>query len=177
LAGTEREDGGAVRLGPGGTPFIHPLADCSSAQIGAGTKVWQFTVVLAGAVIGRNCNINSHCFIENDVVIGDNVTIKAGVYLWDGMRIEDNVFIGPNATFTNDRFPRSKQYPARFLQTQIKRGASIGAAAVILPGLTIGAGAMIGAGALVTKDVPDGAVTYGEAAQLRRSLKKTGPTT
>lgn len=151
-------------------PFIHPLADCSSTQIGNGTRVWQFTVILPGAVIGRNCNINSHCFIENDVVVGDNVTIKCGVYLWDGMRIEDNVFVGPNATFTNDLRPRSKRYPPKFALTLIKECASIGAGAVLLPGLTIGAHAMIGAGALVTKDVPDRTVVYGDASSVRRKL-------
>jgi len=151
-------------------PFIHPLADCQSRKIGAGTKVWQFCVVLPQAVIGANCNINSHCFIENDVVIGDNVTVKCGVYLWDGMRVEDDVFIGPNATFTNDAFPRSKKYPEKFLQTVLKRGASIGAGAVILPGLTIGENAMIGAGAVVTRDVAAGAIIYGEPSRVRRSL-------
>ena len=147
--------------------FIHPLADCQSTQIGAGSRVWQFTVVLARAVIGRNCNINSHCFIENDVVVGDNVTVKCGVYLWDGLRVEDDVFIGPNVTFTNDKKPRSKVYPEQFLSTTIKAGASIGAGAVILPGLTIGRRAMIGAGAVVTRDVPDDAVVYGDAARVR----------
>lgn len=148
-------------------PFIHPLADCQSTQLGAGTRVWQFTVVLAGARIGANCNINSHCFVENDVVVGDNVTVKCGVYLWDGLRIEDNVFIGPNVTFTNDKHPRSKVYPDAFLSTRVGRGASIGAGAVILPGITIGAGAMVGAGAVVARDVPDNAVVYGDAARLR----------
>jgi acetyltransferase-like isoleucine patch superfamily enzyme len=148
-------------------PFIHPLADCQSSQIGAGSRVWQFTVVLAQAVIGSNCNINSHCFIENDVVVGDHVTVKCGVYLWDGMRVEDHVFIGPNVTFTNDKTPRSKVYPDAFLPTVIKAGASIGAGAVILPGLTIGRRAMIGAGAVVTRDVPDDAVVYGDAARVR----------
>lgn len=151
--------------------FVHPLADCLSTKIGAGTKVWQFTVVLPGAVIGRNCNINSHCFIENDVVMADNVTVKCGVYLWDGMRIESDVFIGPNATFTNDRFPRSKRYPAKFLPTHIKRGASVGAGAVILPGITIGENALIGAGAVVTKDVPSQSVVYGSSADVRREHK------
>jgi len=144
---------------------IHPLSDVQSQQIGKDTTVWQFTVVLAGARIGTNCNINAHCFIENDVVIGDNVTIKSGVYVWDGLRIEDNVFVGPNATFTNDKFPRSKHYPERFLQTTIKRGASIGAGAVILPGLTIGENAMVAAGAVVTRDVPAGSMVAGNPAK------------
>jgi UDP-2-acetamido-3-amino-2,3-dideoxy-glucuronate N-acetyltransferase len=147
--------------------FVHALADCQTTQIGKDTKVWQFTVVLPGAQIGSNTNINSHCFIENDVVVGDNVTVKSGVYLWDGLRVDSNVHIGPNVTFTNNKYPRSKQYPERFLQTHLKEWASIGAGAVILPGLTIGAHAMIGAGAVVTKDVPDFAVVYGDAARVQ----------
>lgn len=146
-------------------PSIHRLSDCQSSNIGDGTRVWQFTVVLPGAKIGRDCNINAHCFIENDVVVGDNVTVKCGVYLWDGITLEDSVFVGPNATFTNDKKPRSKVYPDKFLRTVVKRGASIGAGAVILPGLTIGEGAMIGAGAVVTKDVPAGATVYGVPAE------------
>ena len=147
--------------------FVHPLADCQSTSIGEESKVWQFTVVLPKATIGRNCNINSHCFIENDVYIGNNVTIKCGVYLWDGVRLEDNVFIGPNVTFTNDKMPRSKIYPDQFMKTHIMEGASIGAGAVLLPGIRIGRRAMVGAGAVVTRDVPDDGVVYGEAARLR----------
>jgi len=147
--------------------FVHALADCQSKHIGEGSRVWQFSVVLAGAVIGRDCNINSHCFIENDVILGDSVTVKCGVYLWDGCRIGDRVFIGPNVTFTNDKQPRSKVYPDAFLPTVVMAGASIGGGAVILPGLTIGRGAMIGAGAIVTRDVPDHAVVYGDAARVR----------
>ena len=132
--------------------FVHALADCQSKHIGEGSRVWQFSVVLAGAVIGRDCNINSHCFIENDVILGDSVTVKCGVYLWDGCRIGDRVFIGPNVTFTNDKQPRSKVYPDAFLPTVVMEGASIGGGAVILPGLTI------------ARDVPDHAVVYGDAA-------------
>ena len=135
--------------------MIHSLADVQSKDIGKDTKIWQFCVVLPGAVIGKNCNICSHCFIENDVVIGNNVTVKNGVYLYDGIQIEDNVFIGPNVSFTNDKYPRSKQYPDNFAKIIIKKGASIGANATILPGITIGENAMIAAGAIVTKDVPD----------------------
>lgn len=135
--------------------MIHPLSDVKSQNIGKDSKIWQFCVVLPNAIIGENCNICSHCFIENDVIIGNNVTIKNGVQLWDGIRIEDNVFIGPNVSFTNDKYPRSKRYPNKFLQTVIKKGASIGAGAVILPGITIGEYALIGAGAIVTKDVGD----------------------
>jgi UDP-2-acetamido-3-amino-2,3-dideoxy-glucuronate N-acetyltransferase len=146
-------------------PFIHRLADCQCTTIGAGSKVWQFTVVLPGARIGANCNINSHCFIENDVVIGDEVTVKCGNYLWDGITLEDKVFIGPNVTFSNDRFPRSRQRPEAFDRTIVKAGASIGAGAVILPGLVIGEGAMVGAGAVVVKDVPPHSVVRGDYAR------------
>jgi acetyltransferase-like isoleucine patch superfamily enzyme len=149
---------------------IHPLADVHSEQIGEGTTVWQYVVILAQARIGRECNINAHCLIENDVVVGDRVTVKCGVYLWDGLRVADDVFIGPNATFTNDRLPRSKQYPESFPQTIIEQGASIGAAAVILPGITIGAGAMVGAGAVVTRDVPAHALVVGNPARVVRYL-------
>ncbi len=133
--------------------MIHHLSDVQSKNIGNNTNIWQFCVVLPEAKIGDNCNICSHCFIENDVQIGDNVTIKCGVQIWDGITIEDNVFIGPNVTFCNDKYPHSKQYPKEFEKTVIKKGASIGANATILPGITIGEGAMIGAGAVVIKDV------------------------
>jgi acetyltransferase-like isoleucine patch superfamily enzyme len=146
--------------------MIHNLADVQSGDIGPGTKIWQFVVVLPGARIGRDCNICAQCFIENEVEIGDRVTLKNGVYLWDGLVVEDDVFIGPAATFTNDRFPRSKMHAARYPTTRIKRGASIGANAVILPGVTIGEGAMVGAGAVVTKDVPAGAIVVGNPARL-----------
>jgi UDP-2-acetamido-3-amino-2,3-dideoxy-glucuronate N-acetyltransferase len=149
---------------------IHSLADVQSSDIGEGTRIWQFCVVFAGAKIGANCNICAQVLIENDVVIGDNVTIKSGVQLWDGVRIEDNVFIGPNATFTNDLFPRSKVYPKEFLQTVVKAGASIGANATILPGVTIGENAMVGAGAVVIKDVPAGAIVIGNPAKLVRKI-------
>ncbi|MCA3185294.1 MAG: N-acetyltransferase [Cupriavidus sp.] len=148
---------------------IHALADVQSTKIGEDTRIWQFTVVLAGAVIGRNCNINAHCFIENDVVIGDNVTVKSCVYVWDGLRLEDNVFVGPNVTFTNDKYPRSKQYPEQgFPKTTICRGASIGGGAVLLPGITVGENAMIAAGAVVTRDVPAGATVVGNPARIRK---------
>ncbi|WP_270986985.1 acyltransferase [Campylobacter upsaliensis] len=147
--------------------MIHPLSDVQSQNIGKGTRIWQFCVVLPNAIIGENCNICSHCFIENDVIIGNNVTIKCGVQVWDGLRIEDNVFIGPNVSFTNDKYPKSKQYPNEFLKTTIKKGASIGAGAVILPGITIGENALIGAGAIVTKDVCDNAKVIGNRATIR----------
>lgn len=148
---------------------IHALADVQSRDIGEGTRIWQFCVVFAGAKIGANCNICAQVLIENDVVIGDNVTVKSGVQLWDGLRVEDNVFIGPNATFTNDLFPRSKGV-YRQLQTVIKAGATIGANATILPGLTIGENAMVGAGSVVTKDVPADVVVIGNPAKQVRIL-------
>jgi UDP-2-acetamido-3-amino-2,3-dideoxy-glucuronate N-acetyltransferase len=148
---------------------IHPLADVKSQNIGNGTFVWQFCVILEGAVIGENCNINCQVFIENDVVIGNNVTIKPGVQIWDGITLEDNVFVGPNVTFTNDLKPRSKQFPETFLRTIVKAGASIGANATILPGITIGENAMIGAGSVITKDVPPNTTWVGNPA---RQIKK-----
>lgn len=151
--------------------FIHPLADVQSQNIGKDTRIWQFCVVLEGAVIGDNCNINAQVLIENDVIIGDNVTIKSGVQVWDGTRIEDNVFIGPNATFTNDLLPRSKQYPEAFSGITLKQNSSIGANATLLPGISIGERAMVGAGAVVTKDVPDCAVVVGNPAKVIRYIK------
>jgi UDP-2-acetamido-3-amino-2,3-dideoxy-glucuronate N-acetyltransferase len=145
---------------------IHPLADVQGQDIGANTHIWQFCVVLAGAKIGANCNICAHVLIEGDVVIGDNVTVKSGVQLWDGTRIEDNVFIGPNVTFTNDVFPRSKVHRGQFLQTVVQSYASIGGGAVILPGLTIGESAMVGAGAVVTGSVPARAIVVGNPARI-----------
>ena len=147
-------------------PFIHALADVQSTALGANTRVWQFAVVLPSAKIGQDCNICSHCLIENDVVIGDRVTVKSGVQLWDGLRLGDDVFIGPNASFANDRFPRSKKTPEKFLQTMVDAGASIGAGATILPGLTIGSNAMVAAGAVVTRSVPPNAIVVGNPAKI-----------
>lgn len=146
--------------------FVHENALCESTAVGAGTRVWAFAHVLPGARIGAECNICDGVFIENDVVVGDRVTIKCGVQLWDGVRIEDGVFIGPNATFTNDRAPRSKVRPAAFAQTVVRRGATIGANATLLPGIEIGAGAMIGAGAVVTRSVPPAAIVVGNPARI-----------
>jgi UDP-2-acetamido-3-amino-2,3-dideoxy-glucuronate N-acetyltransferase len=151
--------------------FIHHLADVAPCEIGEGTRIWQFVVVLKNAKVGKNCNICAHTLIEGDVVIGNNVTVKSGVYIWDGSRVEDNVFIGPNATLTNDAMPRSKQYPDSFSGITLKRGCSIGANATLLPGITIGEGAMIGAGSVVTKNVPDHAVVIGNPAQIIRYVK------
>lgn len=141
--------------------MIHALSDVQSKNIGENTNIWQFVVVLGGAVIGDNCNICANCFIENDVVVGNHVTVKCGVQLWDGITIEDDVFIGPNATFCNDKYPRSGNKEFLLLRTTVKKGASIGANATILPGVTIGEKAMIAAGAIVTKDVPDGITVKG----------------
>lgn len=151
---------------------IHPLADVAPCDIGEGTRVWQFVVILKNAKIGKNCNICAQVLIESDVVIGDNVTIKSGVQIWDGTRIEDDVFIGPNATLTNDLMPRSKQYPEQFSGITIKKGASIGANATLLPGITVGEKAMVGAGSVVTKDVPDYAVVTGNPAKITRYIAK-----
>lgn len=151
--------------------FIHNLSDVADCTIGQGTKIWQFVVVLRGAQIGENCNICANVLIEGDVVIGNHVTIKSGVQIWDGTRIEDHVFIGPNATFTNDMFPRSKVYPEKYLGILIKKGASVGANATILPGITIGENAMVGAGAVVISDVPANAVVVGNPAKIIRFLE------
>lgn len=146
--------------------FIHEKAICESDAIGTGSRIWAFAHILPGARIGKNCNVCDHVFIENDVIVGDDVTLKCGVQLWDGVRLGDRVFVGPNATFTNDKQPRSKVYPAAFLQTVVENGVSIGANATILPGITIGTGAMIGAGAVVTKNVPPNATVVGNPAVI-----------
>ncbi len=146
-------------------PTIHALADVQTSRIGDRTRIWQFVVVLPGAMIGADCNICSHCLIEDDVVVGDRVTIKSGVQLWDGLRIEDDVFIGPNVTFTNDRHPVSGNRDFERLSTRIEARASIGGGATILPGIRIGKGAVVGAGAVVTRDVADGDVVVGNPAR------------
>src|ERR1017187_8276552 len=151
---------------PDGSYSRHATAIVESPSVGAGTRIWAFVHILPGAVIGAACNICDQTFIENDVRIGDRVTIKCGVQLWDGITLEDDVFVGPNATFSNDPFPRSGQHPERYARTLVKRGASIGANATILPGLTIGEKAMVGAGAVVTHDVPPRAIVAGNPARI-----------
>ena len=146
--------------------FVHPASDVQTTHVGEGTRIWQYVVVLPGARIGRDCNICSHCFVENDVVVGDRVTVKSGVQLWDGLRVGDDAFIGPNASFTNDKHPRSRRTPEKFLETFVGEGASIGAGATILPGLSIGAGAMVGSGAVVTRSVPPHAIAVGNPARI-----------
>lgn len=145
---------------------VHPLADVKTTAIGGGTRIWQFVVILQGAKIGMDCNICSHCFIENDVIVGDRVTIKNGVQIWDGARIGDDVFIGPNVTFTNDRHPRSRNTSFVALPAFIENHAVIGAGAIILPGVRIGARATVAAGAIVTKDVPAGSLVMGAPARI-----------
>lgn len=149
--------------------MIHTLADVQSSDIGEGTYVWQFCVILKNAKIGRNCNINCHVLIETDVSIGNNVTVKPGVQIWDGINIEDDVFIGPNVTFTNDLFPKSKNKDFKLEKTLVKKGASIGANATILAGITIGENALIGAGSVVTKNIPENEIWVGNPAKF---LKK-----
>ena len=153
---------------------IHPLADVQTQKIGEGTTIWQFSVILSEARLGKNCNINALTLIENDVVIGDNVTIKSGVQIWDGLRIGSNVFIGPNATFTNDFSPRSKKKPIMFLQTTISDGVSIGANATIIGGVVIGSYAMIGAGSVVTKNIGNQELWYGNPAMHKGYVCKCG---
>ena len=150
---------------------IQQFADVAASDIGENTRIWQFVVIMQGAKIGTDCNICAHVLIENDVIIGDRVTVKSGVQIWDGLRIENDVFIGPNVTFTNDRFPRSKAYPDNFQVTIIEKGASIGAGAVILPGLRIGEQAMVGAGAVVTRNVPARAIVAGNPAHIIRYVE------
>lgn len=152
--------------------MIHPLSDCQNTNIPESTNIWQFCVVLPGARIGENCNICSHCFIENDVVIGDDVTIKCGVQVWDGVTLEDSVFVGANVTFTNDRYPRAKNAEWKMEPTTVKRGASIGAGSTILCGVTIGEHAVIGIGSVVTKDVPAGEVWVGNPARFLKRVEE-----
>ena len=152
--------------------FVHHLSDVQSTNIGSGTNIWQFCVVLAGAKIGKNCNICSHCFIENDVRVGDSVTVKNGVHLWDGVVLEDDVFVGPNVVFTNDQYPRSKSHIRKLRRTMVLKGASIGGGAVLIPGITIGEYAMVAAGAVVTKDVAPFTLVAGMPAKFVRYISE-----
>lgn len=146
--------------------YCHPNALCESTHIGNGTRIWAFAHILPGAVIGSDCNICDGVFIENDVQVGDRVTIKCGVQLWDGVRLADDVFVGPNATFTNDMFPRSRKHLDKHPETVVEAGASIGANATLLPGVRIGSGAMVGAGSVITRSVPPNAIVVGNPARI-----------
>jgi acetyltransferase-like isoleucine patch superfamily enzyme len=164
------------RLNPTSMISIHPTALVASKKIGDGTRIWAFCNVLEGASIGRDCNICDRCFIENEVEIGDRVTVKCGVSLYDGLKLEDDVFVGPDVSFANDPRPRSRARPASYPPTRIRRGASLGAGAVILPGVTIGRYAMVGAASLVTRDVPDHALVYGNPARRHGFVSRCGRT-
>jgi acetyltransferase-like isoleucine patch superfamily enzyme len=153
--------------------YIHPSSEVFSSSIGDGTNIWQYCIVLSGAVIGNDCNVNSHCFVENDVLIGDRVTLKCGVYVWDGLIIDDDVFIGPNVTFSNDKRPRSKCHGV-IEKTHICKGASIGAGAILLPGVVIGEYSLIGAGSVVTKSVPAYSLVMGNPAKFVSYICKCG---
>lgn len=154
--------------------MIHPLADVQCRNIGHGTRIWQYVVILERAHIGNNCNVCSHVLIENDVLIGNEVTIKSGVQIWDGVTIDDRVFIGPNVTFINDRTPRSKHYAKPIGRTWIGKGASIGGNATLMCGIKVGDHAMIGAGAVVTKDVGRHELWYGNPAFRRGYVSADG---
>ena len=154
--------------------FVHERGLCESEEVGAGTRIWAFAHVLPGARIGADCNICDGVFVEDGVTVGDRVTIKSGVQLWTGVELEDDVFVGPNATFTNDPFPRSKQHPDEYARTVVRAGASIGANATILPGLEIGQGAMVGAGSVVTRPVPPHAIVKGNPARIRGYAETPG---
>lgn len=150
--------------------MIHKFADCMNSNVPDSTNIWQYCVIFPNCNIGENCNICAHVLIENDVFIGNNVTIKCGVQIWDGIVLEDNVMVCANVTFTNDMLPRSQNKDWKLLKTRVCKGATIGAGAVILPGITIGEGAFIAAGAVVTKNVPAGELWKGNPAKFYRKV-------
>lgn len=154
--------------------YVHPLALVETAQIGAGTTIWAFVHLLSGVIVGNECNICDHCFAEAGVVLGNNVTLKCGVYLWQGTTLEDNVFVGPNVVFTNDVHPRSKNKDYKLLPVLIRKGASLGANSTILAGITVGRYALVGIGSVVTRDVPDYALVYGNPARQRGWIDEAG---
>ena len=150
--------------------FLHSLSEVYSKEIGLGTKIWQWSLIFPNARIGANCNICAHSLVENDVIIGDDVTVKSGVFIWDGLRVKNNVFIGPNVTFTNDLYPRSKQHRRSYPLTILQDNCSIGANATILCGLTIGENSMIGAGSVVTKNVAKNTLVLGNPARTQGDI-------
>jgi acetyltransferase-like isoleucine patch superfamily enzyme len=154
--------------------FVHPAAICESDSIGKNTRIWAFVHVLKDVVIGEDCNICDHVFIENDVHIGNRVTIKNGISIWNGVTVEDDVFLGPYCVFTNDLYPRSKSYHSENIKTLLKKGTSIGANATVLCGITLGRYCMVGAGSVVTKDVPDFALVVGHPARFVYWISKNG---
>ncbi len=155
--------------------YVHPSALCESEQVGEGTRVWAFAHVMDGAVVGKQCNIGGHAFIEGGARLGEGVVLKNGVMVWDGVTIGDHVFVGPGVMFPNGRFPRSRHMPAAAKRyaarstwlepTRVKQGASLGAATTVLCGVTIGSYAMVAAGSLVTRDVPDHRLVVGSPAR------------
>jgi acetyltransferase-like isoleucine patch superfamily enzyme len=155
---------------------IHPTALVATKAIGDGTRIWAFVNILAGAKIGSDCNVCDRCFIENDVVLGDRVTVKCGVSLYDALTLEDDVFVGPGVTFANDPRPRSGAHLPQHPRTLVRRGATLGAGAILLPGVTVGRYAMVGAGALVTREVPDFALVYGSPAAVHGYVSRCGRT-
>lgn len=145
---------------------IHPSSEVLSKEIGQNVIIWQYVVIMEGSKIGNNVNINAHCLLETGSSIGNNSTLKSGVYLWNGVKVGDDVFVGPNVTFTNDKYPKNKNEQFELLGTIVEDGASIGAGSVILPNIVIGKKSLVGAGSVVTKNVPSHAVVYGNPARI-----------